>query len=103
MVDGCSDGELRNSVGNDLLVISSDGWNGGISIWRESGDTLDKPLHGPFVAKLLNDLFGIHVVVEHHSLAFKFAIQKHCVSAGAAFSNSKCIFEATLIWSSQTG
>ncbi|XP_059652459.1 uncharacterized protein LOC132299706 isoform X2 [Cornus florida] len=93
MVDGCSDGELRNSVGNDLLVISSDGWNGGISIWRESGDTLDKPLHGPFVAKLLNDLFGIHVVVEHHSLAFKFAIQKHCVSAGAAFSNSKCIFE----------
>ncbi|XP_059664336.1 uncharacterized protein LOC132310127 [Cornus florida] len=64
----------------------------GMSIWRESGNIRDKPLHGPFVAKLLNDLFGIQArggcacagpyghhllhVDEHHSLAFKSAIQK---------------------------
>ncbi|GER40638.1 cysteine desulfurase [Striga asiatica] len=31
----------------------------GLDFWRETGNTLTKPLHGPFVAKLLNDLFGI--------------------------------------------
>ncbi|KAK4416713.1 hypothetical protein Salat_2496800, partial [Sesamum alatum] len=61
-------------------------------LWRETGNTIDKPLHGPFVAKLLNDLFGIQArggcacagpyghsllnVDEPHSLAFRSAIQK---------------------------
>nr|XP_016463357.1 PREDICTED: probable cysteine desulfurase [Nicotiana tabacum] len=60
-------------------------------LWRETGNKKDKPLHGPFVAKLLNDLFGIqarggcacagpygHILLkvdEPHSLAFKDAIQ----------------------------
>ncbi|XP_059663527.1 uncharacterized protein LOC132309217 [Cornus florida] len=61
-------------------------------MWREFGNRRDKPLHGPFVAKLLNDLFGIQArggcacagpyghhllhVDEPHSRAFKSAIQK---------------------------
>ncbi|XP_055817590.1 uncharacterized protein LOC129886772 [Solanum dulcamara] len=72
---------------------SSDG-NGGdneLYLWRETGNKKDKPLHGPFVAKLLNDLFGIQArggcacagpyghsllkVDEPHSLAFKDAIE----------------------------
>ncbi|KAL0449809.1 UNVERIFIED_CONTAM: hypothetical protein Slati_1537300 [Sesamum latifolium] len=64
----------------------------GLDLWRETGNTVDKPLHGPFVAKLLNDLFGIQArggcacagpyghsllnVDEPHSLAFKSAIEK---------------------------
>ncbi|XP_010245841.1 PREDICTED: uncharacterized protein LOC104589277 [Nelumbo nucifera] len=64
----------------------------GLYMWRESGDKRDKPLHGPFVAKLLNDLFGIQArggcacagpyghlllnVGEPLSLAFRSAIQK---------------------------
>ncbi|KAK4359836.1 hypothetical protein RND71_022065 [Anisodus tanguticus] len=60
-------------------------------LWRETGNKKDKPLHGPFVAKLLNDLFGIQArggcacagpyghsllkVDEPHSLAFKDAIE----------------------------
>ncbi|KAM3290321.1 hypothetical protein P3S67_018610 [Capsicum chacoense] len=60
-------------------------------LWRETGNKKDKPLHGPFVAKLLNDLFGIqarggcacagpygHVLLkvdEPHSLSFKDAIE----------------------------
>lgn len=62
-----------------------------LNLWRETGNQRDKPLHGPFVAKLLNDLFGIQArggcacagpyghtllnVDEPHSLAFKSAIQ----------------------------
>nr|GMC60558.1 probable cysteine desulfurase [Ipomoea batatas] len=61
-------------------------------LWRESGNMRDKPLHGPFVAKLLNDLFGIQArggcacagpyghsllkVDQTHSLAFRSGIQK---------------------------
>ncbi|OIW18167.1 hypothetical protein TanjilG_31287 [Lupinus angustifolius] len=59
------------------FVISSttnspnDGWgnklhnddykeNGGkLDLWAETGNKRDKPLHGPFIAALLNDLFGI--------------------------------------------
>ncbi|PHT65509.1 hypothetical protein T459_29934 [Capsicum annuum] len=57
----------------------------------KTGNKRDKPLHGPFVAKLLNDLFGIQArggcacagpyghsllkVDEPHSLAFRDAIQ----------------------------
>ncbi|XP_059659748.1 uncharacterized protein LOC132306383 [Cornus florida] len=64
----------------------------GTFMWRESGNIRDKPLHGPFVAKLLNDLFGIQArggcacagpyghhllhVDEPHSVAFKSAVQK---------------------------
>ena len=60
--------------------------------WRETGNKIDKPLHGPFVAKLLNDLFGIQArggcacagpyghtllnVDETHSHAYRAAIQK---------------------------
>ncbi|KAL5555530.1 hypothetical protein UlMin_037766 [Ulmus minor] len=31
----------------------------GLYMWGETGNSRDKPLHGPFVAALLNDLFGI--------------------------------------------
>ncbi|XP_042513714.1 probable cysteine desulfurase [Macadamia integrifolia] len=60
-------------------------------MWAESGNKRDKPLHAPFVAKLLNDLFGIQAragcacaapyghhllgVQETRSLAFRSAIQ----------------------------
>ncbi|CAK9163273.1 unnamed protein product [Ilex paraguariensis] len=63
----------------------------GLYLWRETGNKRDKPLHGPFVASLLNDLFGIQArggcacagpyghrllnVDESRSLAFKAAIQ----------------------------
>ncbi|KAJ4951372.1 hypothetical protein NE237_028204 [Protea cynaroides] len=63
----------------------------GLYMWAESGNKRDKPLHGPFVAKLLNDLFGIQARAGcacaapygHHllgvdktrSLAFRSAIQ----------------------------
>ncbi|KAL2498599.1 Cysteine desulfurase [Abeliophyllum distichum] len=63
-----------------------------VNLWRENGNTRDKPLHGAFVAKLLNDLFGIQArggcacagpyghsllnVGESHSLAFRSAIEK---------------------------
>ncbi|XP_042518114.1 probable cysteine desulfurase [Macadamia integrifolia] len=64
----------------------------GLNMWAESGNKRDKPLHGPFVAKLLNDLFGIQAragcacagpyghhllgVDENRSIAFRSAIQK---------------------------
>ncbi|CAN4126297.1 unnamed protein product [Withania somnifera] len=72
---------------------SSDGHGGDseLYLWRETGNKRDKPLHGPFVAKLLNDLFGIQArggcacagpyghsllkVDEPQSLAFKDAIE----------------------------
>ncbi|XP_043722036.1 probable cysteine desulfurase [Telopea speciosissima] len=63
----------------------------GLYMWAESGNKRDKPLHSPFVAKLLNDLFGIQAragcacaapyghhllgVDETRSLAFRSAIQ----------------------------
>ncbi|KAA8531061.1 hypothetical protein F0562_005770 [Nyssa sinensis] len=63
----------------------------GLYMWRETGNKRDKPLHGPFVAKLLNDLFGIQArggcacagpyghsllnVYESRSLEFRSAIQ----------------------------
>ncbi|CAI9753072.1 unnamed protein product [Fraxinus pennsylvanica] len=63
-----------------------------INLWGDTGNTRDKPLHGPFVAKLLNDLFGIQArggcacagpyghslldIDESHSLAFRSAIEK---------------------------
>ncbi|KAK6125601.1 hypothetical protein DH2020_040661 [Rehmannia glutinosa] len=66
--------------------------NIGLDLWKETGNTIGKPLHGPFVAKLLNDLFGIQArggcacagpyghrllnVDEPHSLAFRSIIQQ---------------------------
>ncbi|KAB1210590.1 putative cysteine desulfurase [Morella rubra] len=63
-----------------------------LTMWRETGNKKDKPLHGPFVAALLNDLFGIQArggcacagpyahtllnVDEAHSLAFRDAFLK---------------------------
>ncbi|XP_059659751.1 uncharacterized protein LOC132306385 [Cornus florida] len=77
---------------NKIFMDATGSRNGGNSLWRESGNTRDKPLSGPFVAKLLNDLFGIQArggcacagpyghhllhVNESHSLAFKHVIQK---------------------------
>lgn len=73
---------------------SSDGREeieGKFYMWRETGNKRGMPLHGPFVAKLLNDLFGIQarggcacagpyghslLNVDHtRSLAFRSAIQ----------------------------
>ncbi|KAL8473119.1 hypothetical protein ACS0TY_030091 [Phlomoides rotata] len=61
-------------------------------VYQGSLDTRGKPLHGPFVAKLLNDLFGIQArggcacagpyahfllnIDQPHSLAIRSAIQK---------------------------
>ncbi|KAK3023161.1 hypothetical protein RJ639_043589 [Escallonia herrerae] len=63
----------------------------GLYLWQESGNKRHTTLHGPFVAKLLNDLFGIQArggcacagpyghsllnVNETRSLAFRSAIQ----------------------------
>lgn len=68
--------------------------DGGIYMWGKGEKKKDKPLHGRFVAKLLNDLFGIQArggcacagpyghyllgVDEPLSLAFRSAILKVC-------------------------
>ncbi|CAJ2676858.1 unnamed protein product [Trifolium pratense] len=39
--------------------ISSQENEGELNLWQEMGNQKGKPLHGPFVAALLNDLFGI--------------------------------------------
>ncbi|KAJ9704062.1 hypothetical protein PVL29_005377 [Vitis rotundifolia] len=78
-----------NSASDDM---SREETKGRFYMWRETGNRRDKPLHGPFVAKLLNDLFGIQArggcacagpyghsllkVDETQSLAFRSAIQK---------------------------
>ncbi|XP_007048350.2 PREDICTED: probable cysteine desulfurase [Theobroma cacao] len=64
----------------------------GLFMWGETGNRRDKPLHGPFVVTLLNDLFGIQArggcacagpyghsllhIDEPRSLAFREAIEK---------------------------
>lgn len=50
-----------NSSSADLEAGNNVDLKGGATLylWRETGNKKDKPLHGPFVAKLLNDLFGI--------------------------------------------
>ncbi|KAJ6366324.1 hypothetical protein OIU77_002828 [Salix suchowensis] len=66
--------------------------DGILNMWRETGNSRDKPLHGPFIAALLNDLFGIQArggcacagpyghsllhVDESSTLAFRSAIEK---------------------------
>ncbi|CAJ2675859.1 unnamed protein product [Trifolium pratense] len=39
--------------------VSSQENEGELNLWQEMGNQKGKPLHGPFVAALLNDLFGI--------------------------------------------
>ncbi|KAL4351858.1 hypothetical protein GQ457_06G034670 [Hibiscus cannabinus] len=48
---------INNQEGD--LVDELDGKASGLFMWGETGNKRDKPLHGPFVATLLNDLFGI--------------------------------------------
>lgn len=60
---------LGNKTADRLAILSfiiystshtpSSSLNNGGNLWEEMGNTRDKPLHGPFVATLLNDLFGI--------------------------------------------
>ncbi|KAG5241945.1 cysteine desulfurase [Salix suchowensis] len=73
-------------------IDSKDVNDGVLYMWRETGNSRDKPLHGPFIAALLNDLFGIQArggcacagpyghrllhVDEPSSLAFRSAIEK---------------------------
>ncbi|KAJ4951130.1 hypothetical protein NE237_027962 [Protea cynaroides] len=50
-----NDSKSENSVYN----IRNTGCDTSLNMWAETGNKRDKPLHGAFVAKLLNDLFGI--------------------------------------------
>lgn len=47
------------SPNENIFGAENDNDMTGLYLWRETGNKRDKPLHGPFVAKLLNDLFGI--------------------------------------------
>ncbi|CAI0556375.1 unnamed protein product, partial [Linum tenue] len=75
-----------------FLIFSTTVQEGSLNMWAEVGNKLGQPLHGPFVAVLLNDLFGIQArggcacagpyghqllnVDEATSLAIRSAIQK---------------------------
>ncbi|KAF5745138.1 hypothetical protein HS088_TW07G00719 [Tripterygium wilfordii] len=48
-----------NGESNGCSVNSRDKSEEGLYLWRETGNNRGKPLHGPFVAALLSDLFGI--------------------------------------------
>lgn len=51
---------LVYSTTSDPDLEGRDGGSGGeLYMWEEVGNKRDKPLHGQFVATLLNDLFGI--------------------------------------------
>ena len=81
----------NSSSSSDGVKDSRGDIEGKLYMWRETGNKRGKPLHGPFVAKLLNDLFGIQarggcacagpyghslLDVDHtRSLAFRAAIQ----------------------------
>ncbi|XP_057980266.1 uncharacterized protein LOC131166026 [Malania oleifera] len=86
------------SSSGDIKTCNPDGGDGESRekkthrMWAETGSKRGKPLAGPFVAKLLNDLFGIQArggcacaapyghslldIDEARSLAFRSAIQK---------------------------
>ncbi|KAG9455299.1 hypothetical protein H6P81_008203 [Aristolochia fimbriata] len=84
----------RQAILSFLVHTSSPEEDGekGVFIWRERVTRKDKPLHGRFVTKLLNDLFGIQArggcacagpyghtllgVDVQQSLAFRAAVQK---------------------------
>ncbi|XVE86549.1 hypothetical protein DITRI_Ditri18aG0042100 [Diplodiscus trichospermus] len=89
-----------NKQGNnvdDEEAEEEKGMGMGIFMWGETGNKRDKPLHGPFVATLLNDLFGIQArggcacagpyghtlldIDQTHSLALREAIKKGYVGA----------------------
>ncbi|GFY87411.1 hypothetical protein Acr_05g0010500 [Actinidia rufa] len=79
----------------------------GLYLCGETGNKRDKPLHGPFLAKILNDLFGIQArggcacagpyghsllnVDEPLSLSFKSAIQM-----GMNFEECACLPTPTM-------
>ncbi|KAE8694121.1 hypothetical protein F3Y22_tig00110788pilonHSYRG00470 [Hibiscus syriacus] len=81
----------------DGLVDEPEGKGSGLSMWGETGNKTDKPLHGPFVAIVLNDLFGIQArggcacagpyghcllgIDQTRSLAIREAIKKGYVGA----------------------
>lgn len=82
-----------NSSSAPIIVDARYHYEGsGLYIWREVGDRRDKPLHGAFVATILNDLFGIQArggcacagpyghallgISETQSLAIRCAIEK---------------------------
>ncbi|KAF2292069.1 hypothetical protein GH714_006986 [Hevea brasiliensis] len=90
-----------NSSSSEIEEVeSSEGKERDLYMWAETGNKKDKPLHGAFVASLLNDLFGIqsrggcacagpygHVLLnisEARSLAIRSAIHKgyHGVKPG---------------------
>ncbi|CAA2934192.1 probable cysteine desulfurase [Olea europaea subsp. europaea] len=82
----------RQAILSFLIYSTTSSSSSELNLWRETGNTRDKPLHGTFVAKLLNDLFGIQArggcacagpyghsllnVNESHSLAFRSSIEK---------------------------
>lgn len=45
--------------GNEWNDDTQEEEGGELNLWAETGNRRGKPLHGPFVAALLNDLFGI--------------------------------------------
>ncbi|XP_047318975.1 probable cysteine desulfurase [Impatiens glandulifera] len=49
----------RQAILSFLVYTTSHSDGNDLNMWSETGNIKDKPLHGPFVAKLLNDLFGI--------------------------------------------
>ncbi|KAL3728940.1 hypothetical protein ACJRO7_033518 [Eucalyptus globulus] len=83
---------LIYSTTNSPPDCNKKGRERGLYLWGEMGNERDKPLHGPFVATLLNDLFGIQArggcacaspyghallgISEAQSHAFRCAIQK---------------------------
>ncbi|OMO56267.1 Aminotransferase, class V/Cysteine desulfurase [Corchorus olitorius] len=88
---------LVYSTTNSSLDETQEKLENGLFMWGETGKKRDKPLHGPFVATLLNDLFGIQArggcacagpyghslldIDETRSLAFREAIEKGYVGA----------------------
>ncbi|OMO57146.1 Aminotransferase, class V/Cysteine desulfurase [Corchorus capsularis] len=88
---------LVYSTTNSSIDETEEKLENGLFMWGETGKKRDKPLHGPFVATLLNDLFGIQArggcacagpyghsllhIDETRSLAFREAIEKGYVGA----------------------
>ncbi|XP_022884474.1 uncharacterized protein LOC111401128 isoform X2 [Olea europaea var. sylvestris] len=82
----------RQAMLSFLIYSTTSSSSSELNLWKETGNTRDKPLHGPFVAKLLNDLFGIQArggcacagpygqsllnVNESHLLALRLAVEK---------------------------
>ncbi|CAN1342763.1 Probable cysteine desulfurase [Linum perenne] len=59
MVLGNTEAKKRQAILSFLILSTSVQEEGSLDIWAETGNMVGKPLHGPFVAVLLNDLFGI--------------------------------------------